>query len=593
MNDAPIETSAWATYRRLLGYLRSYKWVATAALLGMVVDAGAMSLFARVVKPMLDSLFVVRDPMVIFWMPFIIVAIFLLRSLATYVEDYGTAYIGRGVVQRIRHQVFQHYLRLSAGFFDSGSSGHQVARITYTSEQVASACTDAVKVTVVDTLTVIGMIIVMLWANAWLTLVLLLMVPTVALLVRAVSRRYRRISHGIQGSMGSVTSVLEEVVGAHREVKIYGGQRYEDARFEGITERNRRLNLKVAATNGIATSMVQLVAAIALALIVYFATHFRGMTPGTFTSLMLAMGAILPSLKRLTTVQSNLQRGVAAAQDLFAVLDLKPERDTGTLRIERARGEIDYRDVTLDYGSGRGPALNHVELHCPAGKVTALVGRSGSGKSSLVSLLPRFYEANAGEILLDGKPLRDYTLESLRAQIAWVGQNVVLFNDTIARNIAYGALEDAPEARIIEAAKAANAMEFIGELPQGIHTPVGDSGGLFSGGQRQRIAIARALLKNAPILILDEATSALDTESEKLIQEALTRLMRARTTLVIAHRLSTVEHADQIVVLDSGRVVEQGTHAALLAGGGHYSALHRLQFHKSDAMDAETQSATQ
>lgn len=580
MIDHPVEVSSWTTYRRLLGYLRPYKWVAGVALLGMIVDAGAVSVFARVVKPMLDGLFVLRDPVLIFWMPFIIVGIFLLRSLATYVEDYGTAYIGRGVVQRIRHQVFQHYLELPTGFYDRESSGHQIARITYTAEQVASACTDALKVAVVDSLTVIGMIIVMLLASPWLTLVLLLMVPTVALLVRTVSRRYRRISLGIQGSMGSVTSILEEVVGAHREVKIYGGQRYEDARFEQVTERNRRLNLKVSATNGVATSTVQLVAAVALALIVYFATHFKGMTPGTFTSLMLAMGAILPSLKRLTTVQSNLQRGVAAAQDLFAVLDLPPEQDSGAAQVRRVRGEIEFQRVVLDYGSGRGPALNGIDLHCPAGKITALVGRSGSGKSSLASLLPRFYEPTSGTILLDGRPLRDYTRESLRAQIAWVGQNLVLFNDTIARNIAYGSLEGASEAAILAAAEAANAMEFIAQLPQGLHTNVGDSGGLFSGGQRQRIAIARALLKNAPILVLDEATSALDSESEKLIQEALARLMRERTTLVIAHRLSTIEHADQIVVLDAGRVVEQGSHAQLLARGGRYAALHRLQFHE-------------
>ena len=578
MSAATQEASAWATYRRLLGYLKPYKWVALGAVLGMVVDAGALALFTRLIKPMLDSLFVLHDSFWIFWMPTIIVCIFLMRTLAVYAENYGTAYVGRGVVQRMREEVFRHYLRLSSGFFDRESSGHQIARITYTSEQVAAACTDAVKTTVVDSLTVIGMMVVMLLASPWLTLVLLVMVPGVALLVRAVSRRYRRISHGIQGSMGSVTSILEEVVGGHREVKIYGGQQYEDTRFEDVTQRNRRLNLKVAATNGIATSAVQLIAAIALAAIVYFATRFRGMTPGTFSSLMLAMGAMLPSLKRLTTVQANLQRGVAAAEDLFAVLDLAPEPDSGDVQVARARGEIEFRDLVLDYGSGRGPALNGINLLCPAGKVTALVGRSGSGKSSLVGLLPRFYEPNAGEILLDGKALRDYTLASLRAQIAWVGQNVVLFNDTIARNIAYGALDDASEAQIMAAAEAANAMEFISQLPQGIHTPVGDSGGLFSGGQRQRIAIARALLKNAPILILDEATSALDTESERLIQEALTRLMRERTTLVIAHRLSTVEHADQIVVLDAGRVVEQGTHSQLLAYGGQYAALHRLQF---------------
>ncbi len=580
MSAEPREVSAWTTYRRLFGYLRRFKWVAAIAVLGMVVDAGALAFFTGLIKPLLDKLFVVRDPVMIFWMPTIIVAIFLLRSLAVYVENYGTAYVGRGVVQSMREQVFRQYLKLPARFYDGESSGHQIARITYTAEQVASACSDSLKIAITDALTVIGMIVVMIIMSPWLTLVLLIVIPGLSLLVRAVSRRYRRISHGIQGSMGSVTNILEEVVAGHREVKVYGGQPYEDARFEAVTQRNRRLNLKVAATNGIATSTVQLVAAIALALIVYFATRFRGMTPGTFSSLMLAMGGMLPSLKRLTTVQANLQRGVAAAEDLFEVLDSAPEVDSGALRVQRVRGEIEFRKVMLDYGSGRGPALNGIDLHCEAGKVTALVGRSGSGKSSLVSLLPRFYEATSGEILLDGRPLRDYALDNLRAQIAWVGQNVVLFNDTIARNIAYGALEGASEAQIVAAAEAANAMEFIAPLPKGIHTVVGESGTLFSGGQRQRIAIARALLKNAPILILDEATSALDTQSEHLIREALIRLMRERTTLVIAHRLSTIEHADRIAVLDSGRVVEQGTHSELLSRGGHYAALHRLQFHE-------------
>jgi subfamily B ATP-binding cassette protein MsbA len=580
VSEAAPEISAWTTYRRLFGYLRPFKWVAAVAVLGMIVDAGALAFFTGLIKPLLDKLFVVRDPVMIFWMPTIIVAIFLLRSLAVYVENYGTAYVGRGVVQSMREQVFRQYLKLPARFYDGESSGHQIARITYTAEQVASACSDSLKIAITDALTVIGMIVVMIIMSPWLTLVLLIVIPGLSLLVRAVSRRYRRISHGIQGSMGSVTNILEEVVAGHREVKVYGGQPYEDARFEAVTQRNRRLNLKVAATNGIATSTVQLVAAVALALIVYFATRFRGMTPGTFSSLMLAMGGMLPSLKRLTTVQANLQRGVAAAEDLFQVLDSAPEVDSGALCVQRVRGEIEFRKVMLDYGGGRGPALNGIDLHCEAGKVTALVGRSGSGKSSLVSLLPRFYEATSGEILLDGKPLRDYALDNLRAQIAWVGQNVVLFNDTIARNIAYGALEGASEAQIIAAAEAANAMEFIAPLPKGIHTVVGESGTLFSGGQRQRIAIARALLKNAPILILDEATSALDTQSEHLIREALIRLMRERTTLVIAHRLSTIEHADRIAVLDAGRVVEQGTHSELLSRGGHYAALHRLQFHE-------------
>jgi subfamily B ATP-binding cassette protein MsbA len=342
------------------------------------------------------------------------------------------------------------------------------------------------------------------------------------------------------------------------------------------------LNIKVAATNGLSTAFVQLAAAIALALIVFFATRpfmaHRGLTAGGFMRLFMCMGGILPSLKRLTTVQANIQRGLAAAQELFGIIDAPVERDDGRRRVERCRGDVEFRNVHLTYAGSSTAALRGISLECPPGSITALVGRSGSGKSSLASLIPRFYEPTSGEILLDGHPLADYSLRSLRAQIAWVGQDVVLFDDTIARNIAYGALADASEAEITAAAEAANAMEFIRELPNGIHSRVGEGGTLLSGGQRQRVAVARALLKDAPILVLDEATSALDTESERLIQDALSRLMKNRTTLVIAHRLSTVEHADQIVVLDQGHVVERGTHAELLAHGGKYASLYHLQF---------------
>jgi len=576
------EISDATTYKRLLGLLRPYRWVVIITIAAMVADAVCMTLFAKEVKPLVDKLFVNRDPHMIFWMPIIIVSIFFVRSIAVYIESYGSAYVGRSVVQDMRRRIFDKYLRMPTTFFDRESSGQQISRITYTSEQVAQATTDSAKIAIVDGLTVVGLVAMMLWTSWLLTLALLVMVPSIGILVTYVSRRYRRINVTIQDVVGRVTGVVEEVVGAHREVKVFGGQDYEAKRFDDVTDRTRKLNIKVAATNGLSTAFVQLAAAIALALIVFFATRpfmaHRGLTAGGFMRLFMCMGGILPSLKRLTTVQSNIQRGLAAAQELFGIIDAPVERDEGTRVVERCRGDIEFRDVHLTYAGASTAALRGISLDCPPGSITALVGRSGSGKSSLASLIPRFYEPTSGEVLLDGQPLGDYTLRSLRAQIAWVGQDVVLFDDTIAKNIAYGALAGASEAAITAAAEAANAMEFIRELPDGIHGRVGEGGALLSGGQRQRIAVARALLKNAPILVLDEATSALDTESERLIQDALSRLMKNRTTLVIAHRLSTVEHANQIVVLDQGHVVERGTHAELLARGGKYAALYHLQF---------------
>ena len=581
MSAAGAAASGFALYARLLGYARRYWPVALVTMLAMIVDAACMGLFAHSIKPMLDDLFVARDKATIFWMPIIIIAIFFVRGIAIYATDYGTAYIGRGVVQRLRQQIFDQYLRLPAPFFAGEPSGHQIARVTYTAEQVAQASTDSVKIAIVDGLSVVFYVWVMLDASVRLTFALLVMVPLVGALVVYVGKRYRRIGRRIQASMGTVSGVVEETVSANREVKVYGGQAYESARFNTVSEHTRMLGIKVASTNGLSSAMIQLIAGISLALIVYFATRpsmLSALSPGAFTALILAMGGILPSIKRLTTVQASLQRGLAAAEEIFALLDRAPERDEGRLDIERCRGDLALHGVSMVYPGAAVPALHGIDLDCPRGHVVALVGRSGSGKSTLANLIPRFYEPSAGTILLDGAPLQDYTLQSLRRQIAWVGQGIALFDTTIAKNIAYGAMADASEADIIAAARAANAMEFIERLPDGIHSRVGEGGALLSGGQRQRIAIARALLKNAPILILDEATSALDTESERLIQDALQRLMRDRTTLVIAHRLSTIEHADCIVVLDAGRVLEQGTHRELIAHGGHYAALHRLQF---------------
>lgn len=576
------DAQSWRVYRRLLGYTRRYWMVGLVTLIGMAVDGGGLVVFTKLLQPLIDQLFAKKDPYLIFWMPIWIIMIFAVRGVGTFVSSYGIAYIGRNVVQVMQRDVFAAYLRLPAAFFGAEASGHQVSRITYTSEQVASASTDAVKIVVTEGVTVIGSLYVMLYYSAYLTMALLIMVPAIALIATVVSRRYRQISRRIQGMMGSVTGTVEESVGAHREVRIYGGQLHESTRFNEITQRAKRLNLKIAATNASSSTAIQTVAACALAALVYLGTRpsvIDSISPGVFVAVLTAMGTMMPSLKRLTTVQANIQRGLSAATDLFDIIDMPAETDTGVHEIARTRGDIRFEDVRMVYPRGEFEALRGVDLHCAPGTVTALVGRSGSGKSSLASLLPRFYAPSAGRIVLDGEDYQHYTLPSLRRQIAWVGQSVVLFDDTVANNIAYGELAGSSEADIVAAAEAANAMEFIARMPQGIHTQIGQSGNMLSGGQRQRIAIARAILKNAPILVLDEATSALDTESERLIQQALQRLMKDRTTLVIAHRLSTVEGADQIAVMDQGRIVERGTHAELIALGGHYAALHRMQFH--------------
>jgi subfamily B ATP-binding cassette protein MsbA len=579
----------WQVYKRLLGYLVPYRWVGVGTILGMIGDAAGMTLFVALVKPMIDGLFVEKDPDTIFWLPLYILGIAVVRGIASYFSDYGMGVLSRGVVQDIRKDVFASYLRVPMPFFDEEASGHQIARITYTSDQVAKASTSACKSMVQDGLVAIGMVFNMLYYSAYLTLALFVLVPTMIGVVTWISRRYRRISRRVQDTMGSVAGIVREAVDGSREVRIYGAQAAEQGRFDVVVERTARFNLKISATAALSGSMVQTTAALALAAIIWLATRpdaLQHISAGTFTAVIMAMTGLMTPLKRLTNVQGDIQRGVAAAEELFEIMDQPPERDEGKRILERGHGDIRFEGVGLTYGNAASAALHGIDLDCPQGRITALVGRSGSGKTSLASLLPRFYEPTTGRILLDGSDYRDYSLASLRRQIAWVGQSVVLFDGSVAENIAYGEMAGASEAEIMAAAEAANAAGFIAELPEGIHTRIGEDGGLLSGGQRQRIAIARAILKNAPILILDEATSALDTESERLIQQALHKLMENRTTLVVAHRLSTIEHADQIVVMDHGQIVERGTHAELMERNGHYATLHRMQFHEPPLVGA-------
>ena len=578
MNQVP--PAAWRTYRRLLGYARPYRLFLAAAGVGMVVEAAAAASFATLMKPMIDQTFVAHSPAVRWTLPLAILALFVVRGLATFVTDYGMARSGRSVVRDLRGTMLAKFLRLPSARFDREPVAAMVSRLNYDTEQVTQATSEALKVVVTDSLTIVSLLAVMLYQSVRVTLAMLVVAPLIGVISAYVGGRYRRINRGIQSGVAGMAQAAEEVLSAQQEVKIYGAQQIETERYQALAQRNLRLNLKVEATRASASSLVQIIAASALAVILIVAGReaMAGrMTAGSFVSIMMAMMALIPSLKRVTNIQSAVQRGIAAAERLFAVLDEPDEDDSGKIPLARARGEIEFLNASVHYDSQDTPALDGISFRALPGTVTAIVGRSGSGKSTLIRLLPRFYEPSDGQVLLDGRPLSHYRLQDLRRQIALVGQRVMLFDDTIGANISYGHDSSVVE-EIRRAAIAANASEFIDRLPQGMDTPIGENGALLSGGQRQRVAIARAMLKDAPILILDEATAALDNESERLVQDALNHLIPDRTTLVIAHRLSTIEHADQVLVLDQGRLVEQGTHAQLLARGGLYAHLHQMQF---------------
>lgn len=570
-----------AVYRRLLSYLKPYRIGFIAAIFGMVGYSVIDAAFIASVQPFIDNGIQEKDTEFLKLAPLVVIVMFILRGIFHFTATYCISWVGNQIVKDIRQQLFGHMMRLPVSFHDTHSTGELISKITYDAEQIKQSLTKALIVLVRDGALVIGLIVVMFWYSWQLSLIFFLIAPVIAVIVSFVSKRFRQLSHKIQHAMGGVTTAAEQMLNGHKVILSFGGQKIEDARFADVNNQTRLQGVKMDSTSAISSGVIQLIASFALAFVVFMASQpemLDTLTAGIFSAIVTSMVMLLKPLKQLTTVNSEFQRGLAAAASIFRVLDETPEQETGARVLQHAKGDIAFRNVSFHYPGHSQQVLNDISFDVPAGRTIALVGRSGSGKTTISSLLPRFYEVEQGQILLDGQNIQAYTRLSLRSQIAVVSQHVMLFNDTIANNICYGMPTPVSRDTLLDVAEKAHVLEFATKMPNGLDTEIGENGVSLSGGQRQRIAIARALLRKAPVLILDEATSALDTESERKIQAALDVLVKGRTSIVIAHRLSTIENADSIIVMDHGRILEQGTHTELLARNGAYASLHKLQF---------------
>ncbi|MEQ4673648.1 lipid A ABC transporter ATP-binding protein/permease MsbA [Providencia vermicola] len=579
MNDKDLSTKQ--TFRRLWPIIAPFKAGLIVAAIALIINAAGDAFMISLLKPLLDEGFDKADNDVLKWLPLAVLGLMVVRGGSSFVSTYCVSWVAGKVVMNMRRKLFGHMMGMPVSFFDQQSTGTLLSRITYDSEQVASSSSGALITIIRESAYIIGLFTMMFYYSWQLSLILIVIAPIVSITIRIVSKRFRKISKNMQTGMGHVTASAEQMLKGHKEVLIFGGQKVETERFYKVSNNMRRQNMKMVTASAISDPIVQLIASFALAFVLYAASFpdIRDeLTSGTIAVVFSSMFALMRPLKSLTNVNAQFQRGMAACQTLFAILDSEQEKDEGTKVLKDVKGDIKFENVTFTYATKEHPALDDVSFTLPAGKSVALVGRSGSGKSTIANLITRFYDIDKGSIQIDGHDIRDYTLSSLRSQVALVSQHVYLFNDTIANNIAYATDGSYSREQIEKAAEMAYAMDFIAKLDKGLDTVIGENGVMLSGGQRQRIAIARALLRDAPILILDEATSALDTESERAIQAALDELQKNRTSLVIAHRLSTIENADEILVVQDGHIIERGTHTSLLAQNGAYSQLHSIQF---------------